>query len=287
MSLAVSSISHCLNAVSFVAPRLAGKMAFTLFTNPSRRAEVRASERDVHEAATVEKFAVNGHDVVAYRWGSGQKPVLLVHGFEARGSRYTGFVPGLQALGCTPITFDVLGHGDSGGRGATILDYQAILGHLHDQYGPFYAIVAHSFGVTCVFHAIRTGVVTERLVAISGICDFSYTAEGFCRLLGLRSTIKQDLLRRSEMLFLPETEIWQRFSVSHQPETVTVPILVIHDEGDDYVLVKQAHKIVDAYQGTAKIITTHGLGHRRILSDQAVIGSVLDFIANTQVTDVD
>jgi pimeloyl-ACP methyl ester carboxylesterase len=274
----VSVFRNSLNTVSYVAPRLAGRFAFRLFTEPLRRAQVRPKEQEVHAQAEVRTLDVNGVDVKTYRWGDGRRLVLLVHGFEARGSSYATFVRKLSENGFTVLTYDAPGHGDSGGKGATILDHRAVIERLHELHGPFEAVIAHSFGVVCSFFAARDTVKVGRLVAISGVSEFDSLPDAFCAQLALRPAIGQDLRRRTEKLFLPETDIWRRFSPVHRPEELTQPILVVHDEGDREVPVEHGRRIADTYGNQAKLIITTGLGHRRILVDESVVDSVLEFL---------
>ena len=139
-------------------------------------------------------------------------------------------------------------------------------------------MMGHSFGALCAFHAVRTGVQANRLVAIAPVCDFSYLPEGFCATLGLGGNVKADPLRRSEDFFKPETDIWNRFSATYNADALNIPLLVIHDENDKEVSVEQGRKIAAAYP-EAKFIETKGLGHRRILGDSNVVEAVAKFIA--------
>jgi pimeloyl-ACP methyl ester carboxylesterase len=271
-------IGSTLNFIFRIAPSLGGRWTWALYCR-SRLSKVRENERATHQEAVVDSVTVNGNRIVTYRWGTGEHPVLLLHGWESRSSRYAGFVRALRERGMSAISFDAPGHGDSEGQ-ATILEYFAVIRRLYDQYGRFHAIIAHSFGVPCAFYAIRQGVHTGRLAAISGPCEFSYLPETFCQQLGLSPAMLQDLRRRNEEFFAPETEIWERFSASHKPEEIPVPILVIHDKNDDVVMVGQAHKIGEAYGDQARVVITEGMGHRRILSDAAVIEVVTNFVAD-------
>ncbi|MFD0635901.1 alpha/beta hydrolase [Catenulispora yoronensis] len=241
---------------------------------------MRAAERGVHTQAAVGTMQVCGKDVVTYRWGDGADPVLLVHGWQSRGSRYAELVPRLQALGYTPITFDAPGHGASRGTSTTILEYREIIRQLQDQYGVFRAIIANSFGVTCAFYALNTGTEAEKLVAVSGVCDFGYLPDKFSEELGLRTQTRHDLRRRIEQeLFPGQTGVWDQFSANHTPTTISIPILVIHDEDDEMVELEQAHRIVNAHAPRARLVVTSRLGHRGILARPQVVGSALDFIA--------
>ena len=278
-----AGISTGINTLSYPAPRPAGRASFFMFRRPFARASVRDSEREVHDRATVDTIRVNGKDVRVYQWGSGEKPVLMVHGWQSRGSRFAAFVPELEARGLSAVTFDSPGHGDSGGNATTILEYREIIRRLAERHGDFYAVIGHSFGVTCATFALRNGVRADRLVSVSGVCDFWYLVIQFSDQLGLNQRVRADLRRRiEEELFPGEPDIWHRFSVDYEPTALTLPILAIHDERDDMVPFAQAEKIAAAYGPQARLITTHGLGHRRILTDRAVLDAALAFLADPE-----
>lgn len=283
MSSIVTAVKAVLNATALVSPRLAGGWAFYLFCHPAGRAKVRPNEKEVHAQAQVSQLTVNGKSVVVYRWGSGEKPVLMLHGWESRGSRFAAFVPKLLAQGFSPITFDSPGHGDSGGNATTILEYKALIHELQKQAGPFEAIIAHSFGVLCAFHAVRTGVSAKRMVTISGMSEFGYLVDEFSRRLSLGTRVQKDLRERVERLFVPEQNIWERFSVPYQPSLVQAPLLVIHDENDDVVGVAQARRLAEAFSQQTEFVATSSLGHRRILMEPSVIERVVQFIASPSI----
>ncbi len=187
-------------------------------------------------------------------------------------------ISGIRGLGMTAVAFDSFGHGASEGTQSTIIDTQSAVRAVAKQYGPFHAIVAHSFGTLCAFYAVHGGVEVERMVSIASVCDFGYLPGLFCARLGLRPKIEEDLRRRSELYFHPETDIWERFSAIYQAEKHTFPLLVIHDANDTEVAVTQSKKIASAHQ-QAEFVETKGLGHRRILADSGVVAATLAFIA--------
>ncbi|WP_371480226.1 alpha/beta hydrolase [Kitasatospora sp. NBC_00315] len=285
MDPAVTLVRTVLNTTALFAPRVAGRAAFELFRHPLRRSRLRDTEREVHDRAVTEEITVAGKRVVVYRWGDGARPVLLLHGWRSRASRYAEFVPRLRALGLSPVSFDAPGHGDSGGRATTILEYREVIRRLQEEYGTFHSVVAHSFGVTCAFLALRDGVRAGRLVAVAGVAEFGHLPAGFCAGLGLGPRIERELRRLIEQeLFvgaagLPD-DIWEHFDATHDPGAIPLPVLVVHDEGDDVVGIGQAHRLKAAYGGQVELLTTRGLGHRRILADPAVIDNAIGFLAS-------
>jgi pimeloyl-ACP methyl ester carboxylesterase len=269
-------IGSAVNGLALVAPALAGRAAFGMFGYAGARAPLRDSEAAVHAAAVVDPITVNGKKVLTYRWGDGSRPVLLIHGWQSRAARFAALIPRLQTLGYTAISFDAPGNGDSGGRFTNAFEYVEAVKQIQRRYGPFEAIVAHSFGAICAFLALRDGVRAGRLVTISGVADFEQLADGFIRIAGLSARVKAALTARTASLFGPEP--WQRLSGTYRPEEIDLPILAIHDQGDRVVNPGQAARITEAYGDRARRISTAGLGHHRILADPAVLDAALVFL---------
>ncbi|ADB31573.1 conserved hypothetical protein [Kribbella flavida DSM 17836] len=267
-----------LQALAAVSPEAAGRAAFELWRRPLRRGKVRPSELAVHEAARVE--VVDG--VVTYAWGDGERPVLLVHGWRSRASRFVVFIERLLELGYSPVSYDAPGHGDSPGPAGTILDHERVIRSLATRYGGFDGVVAHSLGVPFVLYALRGGVAAERVVTISGFADFDYLADAFCRALGLGPRANQALRRSIERrLFAGDRDIWTRFSVGPG----SVDLLSIHNDEDDVVTPDQAPRLLTAYGPRATFRQTTGLGHRRIMTDPDVVAEAVAFLRGSDVAE--
>lgn len=280
MSRGAPLVGTVLNGLARPAPGLAGRAVFALFCHPVRRGGVLPGERAVHERAVTEELTVAGKRVRVYRWGDGGRPVLMLHGWQSRASRYAGFVPRLEALGLTGLAFDAPGHGGSGGNSTTILEYRTIIRLLQDRYGAFHTVVAHSLGATSAFLALRGGLLTERLVTVAAVKDFGHFPDEFARILGLRPGLWHDLRFRIEhRLFAEVQDPWEMFDATRRTEEIRAPMRVIHDTDDEMVPVAHAHALKAAYGEQADVVLTHGLGHRKVLAERAVIDSAMDFIA--------
>ncbi|GAA1579458.1 alpha/beta hydrolase [Kribbella hippodromi] len=264
-------ISVGLQTIGLLSPRGAGWLTFRLWRRPMARGRVRTAEQAVHGAARVEIV----DDVVTYAWGDGARPVLLVHGWRSRASRYAPFIERLLELGYSPVSYDAPAHGDSDGAVVSILGHQRIIRGLEERHGPFEAVVGHSLGVLFALYAVREGVAAKRLVMISGVADFAYLADTFCAALGLGPKINRELRRFIERgYFEGDRDIWSRFSVSGGK----TELLVIHNDEDEIVDPQQAQLLLRNYGPQAHFLPTTGLGHRRILSDPAVITEAVAFL---------
>ena len=58
---------------------------------------------------------------------------------------------------------------------------------------------------------------------------------------------------------------------------MNTPLLVVHDRDDRDTFWSEGAALVKAWPG-ARLMTTEGLGHRRILRDKGVIEDVTQFI---------
>ncbi|WP_433167543.1 alpha/beta fold hydrolase [Kribbella sp. CA-247076] len=269
-------VSAGLSTVGLFSPPLAGRLTFELWRRPLARGRLRESERAIHAAARVE--VVDG--TVTYAWGDGRRPILLVHGWRSRASRYAGFVARLLDLGYSPVSYDAPGHGDSPGPIVSILGHQRIIRGLADRHGPFEGVVAHSLGVPFALYAVREGVAARRLVTISGVAEFGYLADAFCHELGLGPKVNRALRRNIERRYFDgDDRIWTRFSVA----AGDLDLLVIHNDEDDVVTPQQARALLTAYGPRARFRSTSGLGHSRILTDPDVIAEAVAFLQGSDV----
>lgn len=262
-----------LTALGRIAPPLAAEIAWRAWRRVGEPTAVHARDAATHARAHVENLG----PVVTYRWGTGQRVILLVHGWHSRASRFSEIIDALEGADTTVIAFDAPANGATPGRFVTVLDYVDAIEQLARLHGPIDTIIGHSFGVLASFIAVRESVRVRRLVAISGMYDAEQLVDEFSRRAGISGAARRGLRRRIERRTFPQvSDPWRRF-VSETDPTDGVPLLIVHDSGDTYVDPGQALLIADAHTGPVESLITTGLGHARILSDPAVVARIVDF----------
>lgn len=265
-----------IRAASLVPP-LGTAIAWRLFWMLGTPSAVRPSESEFHASAVVGRLG----DVVTYQWGSGERPVLFVHGWRSRASRVVALASALTARGYTVVSFDARGHGDSAGTRTQAFEYADAIRQLGERHGEFEAIVTHSFGTIAAFMAARSGVRTKRIVTIAGPHDFHSVVDTFAAGVGLSPAAKRGLQRRITRWARPlDIDVWRLVVSELDPIDTQTPLLVVHDTLDAEVPIEEAMKIAEAHTGHVEIHITDGLGHNRVLTDASVVERVVRFVAS-------
>jgi pimeloyl-ACP methyl ester carboxylesterase len=212
-------------------------------------------------------------------WGDGPT-VLLVHGWNGRGSQMGAFAQPLVALGYRVVAYDLPAHGRSPGNATNIFKAIETLHAIADTYGPVHGVVAHSFGVMVTTLALHEGLEAKRVAAISPPVSLHWLVERFETILHIPRATHQAMIRRIENDFGPG--IWNKVSLDRAARELTIPALIVHDDQDYDVIWEQGKLLADAWPG-ARFVRTSGLGHRRILRDRAVVSEIVDFIGDKQM----
>lgn len=276
-----------LGALSHLASGAAARIAERLFLTPPRH-PMPERERDLLARARRGTVLVDGRRIAVWSWGAGPR-VLLVHGWGGRGAQLGAFVEPLVASGFSVAWFDGPAHGASEGRQTTFPELAAALRGVAAAVGPVRGIVAHSGGGPVSGWAIRRWLldgyvdVPEAIVLIAPPADFRGYLERFVEACRLTAPARDRLNRRLEARIgvAPEAFDLPRFAAD-----LPLSALVVHDGEDTEVRWAEGAAVAAAWSG-AELVTTQGLGHRRILRDPGIVTRVTAFLSERIVPEAD
>lgn len=273
-------VRRALRVVSAVSPALAARIAGRFwFRIP--RPRIREATREF--LATGQRFDVAvGRGVVAsWRWGEGPA-VILVHGWGGHGGQLSEYVQPLVARGHQVIAFDAPSHGHSGpgmlgARHATLFEFADALVVLTRNIGRVAGVIAHSGGCAAVGWAMwkHPALRIERLVFIAPFGKPLRYMGIFQRTLGLSDAAMRRFRESTERQFQFR---WEDLDVPAMASRMeTPPLLVVHDREDRETAWQDGAEIAGSWPH-ARLETTTGLGHVRILRDPEVVGQIVEFI---------
>ncbi|MBW8769043.1 MAG: alpha/beta fold hydrolase [Gemmatimonadetes bacterium] len=251
-----------------ISPALAGRLAARLFCRP------RHHRRPDRERALIARGTPvplpNG--LSATGWGAGPV-VLLVHGWEGRGAQLGAFVDPLVAAGYRVIAFDGPAHGDSTGTTVTGPEFARALETARDAIGPLAAVIAHSFGAFVSLLAASRGLQADRIVVIGAPSSVPEVLREFQELIALPARAMPHMVRALEQRGGAPIE---SFDVATFVGRIDAPLLIVHDTDDAEVPYVNGTRLSELFG--APLLTTSGLGHRRILFAPDVVAAVTEFV---------
>jgi len=266
-----STIVRIISRLSDV-PWLGDLWLSELFLKAPPRLVASAAELEVLASATAGFIHTRQGRLRSFRWGQGPT-ILLVHGHGGSSAQLTPFVQPLLARGFSVIAYDAPAHGGSQGRYATLVSMGAALGEVLRQVGPVHGLITHSLGGAAACLAAKAGARIPRSVLIAPPSDVQHWYERFVSDLALSpdqaGRVRGVIERRLA------TEMGELRAELLGPH-VHAETLVIHDRHDKEVSLERGTHVARSIPG-ARLVTTEGLGHRRILKDERVIEMAVTF----------
>lgn len=268
-------IGKVINGGTFIAPKLFSKILYNIFCYPFGP-KLKPFQKEFLESSKTGSIKVNDEELVFYKWGSGSKKILLVHGWASHSFRWKNYVKNFDKSQFTLIALDAPAHGLSEGRIANIPKYVAALKAIILAEGQVDTIVSHSFGGLAIQTTLYENpeLDVDKLMIMGAPTNAINFLNFYREKLGISN-------RATDII---NAEVKKRFGVSldHFTSERFAPelkqeILIVHDKEDKDVNYKEA-EFLHSLSKNSKLILTEGLGHR--LKSSQIIDLVFEFSKN-------
>lgn len=262
-------------------PRAAGKKAFELFATPRTRAKHRTPEPLLAEARIFDVL-FGKHLLKCYAWGSGERTVLLVHGWESRGTALRSFVPALVEQGYRVVAMDGPAHGDSGGTKTHIRNFGQAVQTVIRRLGDVESIITHSFGGAATVYALSvldTSIAIDKLVLIGTPNRMENVWKASVKTMNVPRVAANHYRRLTEekaRIPLSEATL-SKLGLKAQVKEA----LIVHDTTDQAVSLEAAQLLAEAWPH-ARMLVTEGYGHFRLMKNPDVIRRVAEFVGESR-----
>ena len=257
-------------------PRLGGKLALRLFTTPIGRARHRKSD-EILERAKVFDFLYGGQLLKGYEWGEGDKTILLVHGWQSRGTALRYFVSPLLRRGYRVVAFDGPAHGNSSGKQTHLAHFAGAVRAIINRLGNVEGIISHSFGGAASMFTIAyqsPQYKIDKLVLLGVPSSLLSAINSFFCYLNLPEGVRKNFIKRIETV--TGTPLAQAGIDTIHSKVDVDQVLIVHDTKDEIVSINEARKIVDHWP-KAHLVVTEGYGHYKLIKNPDVVGRVVAF----------
>lgn len=216
-----------------------------------------------------------------YTLGTGAKRVLFVHGWGGRFTQFTALLDHCEAQNpnfleeYTLIGFNALAHRGAQGKRTMMPEFGECIQQIHERYGTFHSIIAHSLGCNAALYAqMECGTTADHQILIAPPGLISGMVGLFCDAVGFNKKVHSRIISNLKKI---HGEDFDSYSAPGLAARNTIPTLVFHDLNDNDTPIAMGRSVGEQLtQGT--FIETKGLGHRRILRDPEVLQQIYQFL---------
>lgn len=276
---AARGVAAVLRGLHRVSPDLGTRLALGLFFTPMPTkwlARSRAVPRPWVEA----RMPFEGGHISVWQRGDlapGRPKVLLTHGWAGDAQQLRPLADTLAQAGFEPLLLDLPAHGRSSGLRSNLLQWVRALFAVSARFGPWDGVVAHSLGGLALSHALARGLPARRAALLALAPAPAQFLSWFAQAMGTGEGLAQRMrghVERREGVSLGH------FEPSWLGERLAQPTLVVHDRSDATAPLAGSETLL-AGLPAGRLLVTEGLGHRRLLSDPAVMQQVLAHLSTT------
>lgn len=252
-------VGTTINILGFISPQLGAKVAMYLFQKPRRK---KLNERQIDFLNSAKITIPDGQANIAYySWGTGERSILLNHGWESGVIRWKPYIDNLINLGYRVIAVDAPGHGLSTAPKFNAYLYSMALYPLIQHYQPE-IVIGHSIGgfVSILTGAEREALQPDNYILLAPNNKIKDTFQTYQKMIGMTERVMKASLD-SVPSITPEGKPIDYFASETLIKRIPVPITIIHDKEDSLLPYTESEKLASLFPNVTLHIT-EGYGHR-------------------------
>lgn len=256
--------------LSLVIPETSGKLVGKILMNPHSPRNYQF--REITPATEINVETRMG-PIHLNLFGEGKKVIVLNHGWGDNSLSFQPMIVDLVAQGFCVAAIDHIGHGKSAGNTAHLPAFidtlELIISELELLDYSVEAIVGHSMGGMATLGLSEQLLKNRKIFLIAVPIDFFNIMFHKVENAGISRHL---LIRVLENITKAYNTTWQQLASDKLITKNHANITFLHDVKDRYAPIDDIKNYVS--KSNANLITTDGLGHRRILSDRKVIETI-------------
>ncbi|MEW5676459.1 alpha/beta hydrolase [Flavobacterium enshiense] len=263
------------NFLSITHPKKLRKDGFLLFCNPFAR-KLKPHQLEFLQKGLSDTFTVENYSIQTYKWGKGNKKILLVHGWASHSFRWKNYIEHLVKNDFTVYALDAPAHGLSSGKSIHVVLYAKVINAFLELHSDITTIIGHSIGgfATTYFLDHYKENTIKKVVIMGAPGEAKEFFDFYKQTLGLST--------KSVTLIIDEFEKQlgkqpSYFSSAKFAESISIPALIVHDKND--LATNPAHSVrLNKHWKNSQLILTEGLGHD--LKSKELLKEVTAFVVN-------
>jgi len=268
------SLRTGIRVIQAIAPRWAPRFAARLFCFPFP-SKLATRHFRPPTGVRIESLPFERASLTLYHWpaAADAPQLLMTHGWGGWGLQMSALADALSVAGWAVVVIDQPGHGRSAAWSSTLPQFVRALNYAAARLGRVQAMIGHSMGGSAASITVANGLTLRKLVLIASPISLIEVTRDYAAAFGLGEKVRASMVSHLEAR---EGMVFERMSAAHTAPRIKVPTLVVHDHDDTTVSYVDAQTLVE-HLPDGQLLSTRGLGHRRILKDAVVIDNVTRF----------
>jgi hypothetical protein len=265
-------LSNYLRLVNSISPRLGGKHAFLLFCYPFPL-KFKKYQSDFLKTSHFSFLDFEGKRIAQYRWGSGEKVILCLHGWQSNSFRWKKYVEVLDKKKYKMICLDAPAHGRSDGVLFNVPMYARLIQQFLEQ-NKVDSILSHSLGAFSTMYLLSNYPLLSppKVIALGTPSYADSFIDEFIRVLNLSSKARRNLVTYfTNYSGLKTNDFDSKLFAKNQKSFG----LIVHDINDKEAPFEYAKEMAKIWP-KSRFLGTEGFGHK--LRDDSVVQEVIKFI---------
>jgi pimeloyl-ACP methyl ester carboxylesterase len=236
-------------------------------------------EKQFLENGTSFHIHIHDKDIRCWKWGQGPG-ILFVHGWNGRGVNFAYFFKSFIDAGYSVITYDAPAHGESEGQVTNYFELSDTVRSFLDFSNGFniQGIIAYSIGASAVINCMAKDKPSVDAVLIAPALKLKEILFNAFNYHGVPEFVYQSLVADMEKYYGYDVH---QDNPDVLAKTISTKMLIVHDK-DDRTIPYTDSKTLSDKTDNFYLHTTEGLGHKRILRDNAVIDVITAYLLNEQ-----
>jgi esterase/lipase len=262
-------------AMSILAPRFSAFLGKKILMKPYAKRHYEftliAPEQEINLQTSIGIAHVN-------LFSTGTNVIIVSHGWGDSSHAFQQMILSLTQQGYRVAAIDHIGHGKSSGTNSHLLSFVETLAilieHFNEENALVTGIIAHSMGAIATLNLPLHALKNKKIILISSPVNFFELMFEKVEQVGISRRLLTTVLASISHKY---GKTWQQLTTESNREKLTLDITFIHDSQDRYAPI--ADLISFLKQEKTPLITTVGLGHRKILGDTKVIDNITQVLS--------
>lgn len=283
--MSVRALRFYFNKIGWMFPKQSAELFWKLFTTPKAR-KIKEWHLEFLATARKDRFKVNGDEYLTYEWGTGDKTVIMVHGWEGMATDYKNMIDALlEEGGYRIIALDFPAHGQAAGKQSHMLKFIEGLQYLLRKEQKIHALIGHSLGANSAFFGLadlKEEVEVEHLVMLGSYPIPFHFFKTFKQFMKIPHNLFEKMIDHVEDKYLDGREVRALNMYQQRYKMPVNRVLLVHDEKDEVAKIDKVKALAAEWDKVSVLFGEHG-GHYKHFRHAEVVERVVEQLKTTEI----